>query len=108
MFGRYSLDVEGLAYAGGEWVAAKYKTFQPDRDAILPICDDDYFEDDIMGRFLCRILRDLSEVAHLLAVRFRQKERVQVSDLSAPLSAGHHCPYPYRLCSRVAGPLPHG
>ena len=52
MFGRYSLDVEGLAYAGGEWGAAKYKTFQPDKDAILPICDDDYFEDDIMGRFV--------------------------------------------------------
>lgn len=52
MFGRYSLDVEGLAYAGGEWDAAKYKTFQPDKDAILPICDDDYFEDDIMGRFV--------------------------------------------------------
>lgn len=52
MFGRYSLDVEGLVYAGGEWDAAKYKTFQPDKDAILPICDDDYFEDDIMGRFV--------------------------------------------------------
>lgn len=52
MFGRYSLDVEGLAYAGGEWDATKYATFQPDKDAILPICDDDYFEDDIMGRFL--------------------------------------------------------
>ena len=25
MFGRYSLDVEGLAYAGGDWDAAKYK-----------------------------------------------------------------------------------
>lgn len=52
MFGRYSLDVEGLAYAGGEWDASKYTTFQPDKDAILPICDDDYFEDDIMGRFV--------------------------------------------------------
>lgn len=52
MFGRYSLDVEGLAYAGGEWDASKYKTFLPDKDAILPICDDDYFEDDIMSRFV--------------------------------------------------------
>lgn len=52
MFGRYSLDVEGLAYAGGEWNAGKYTAFQPDKDAILPICDDDYFEDDIMGRFV--------------------------------------------------------
>ncbi len=52
MFGRYSLDVEGLAYAGGEWDASKYKTFLPDTDAIIPICDDEYFEDDIVGRFV--------------------------------------------------------
>jgi hypothetical protein len=52
MFGRYSLDVPGLAYAGGAWDAAKYETFIPDRDGILPICDDEYFEDDIMGLFI--------------------------------------------------------
>ena len=52
MFGRYSLDVPGLAYAGGAWDASKYKTFIPDADAILPICDDEYFEDDIVGRFV--------------------------------------------------------
>lgn len=51
MFGRYSLDVEGLAYAGGEWDDSKYTTFIPDKDNIIPICDDDYFEDDITGRF---------------------------------------------------------
>lgn len=52
MFGRYSLDVEGLAYAGGDWDVGKYKTFIPDRDNILPICDDEYFDDDIVGRFI--------------------------------------------------------
>lgn len=52
MFGRYSLDVEGLAYAGGEWDASKYSTFLPDKDGILPICDDEYFEDDIVARFV--------------------------------------------------------
>ena len=52
MFGRYSLDVEGLAYAGGEWDASKYKTIIPDCDNIIPICDDDYFDDDITGRFV--------------------------------------------------------
>ena len=52
MFGRYSLDVEGLAYAGGEWDASKYKTFPPDSDNIIPICDDEYFDDDITGRFV--------------------------------------------------------
>ncbi len=52
MFGRYSLDTPGLAYAGGEWDASKYTTFQPDKDAIIPICDDEYFDDDIVGRFV--------------------------------------------------------
>ena len=52
MFGRYSLDADGLAYAGGEWDAGKYKTIIPDRDNIIPICDDEYFDDDITGRFV--------------------------------------------------------
>lgn len=52
MFGRYSLDVDGLAYAGGDWDSSKYKTFIPDKDAILPITDDEYFTDDIVGRFV--------------------------------------------------------
>ena len=52
MFGRYSLDIPGLAYAGGVWDASKYIIFQPDKDAIIPICDDEYFEDDIVGRFV--------------------------------------------------------
>lgn len=52
MVGRYSLDVEGLAYAGGEWDASKYKTIIPDSDNIIPICDDEYFDDDITGRFV--------------------------------------------------------
>ena len=52
MFGRYSLDVQGLAYAGGDWDATKYKTFEADADNIIPICDDEYFEDDIVGRFI--------------------------------------------------------
>ena len=52
MFGRYSLDVDGLAYAGGEWDSTKYKTFEADKDAIIPVCDDEYFDDDIVGRFV--------------------------------------------------------
>ncbi len=52
MFGRYSLDVEGLAYAGGEWDDSKYVTFKADKDSIIPICDDEYFSDDIVGRFV--------------------------------------------------------
>ena len=52
MFGRYSLDVDGLAYAGGEWDASKYASFAADKDNIIPICDDEYFEDDIVGMFV--------------------------------------------------------
>lgn len=96
MFGRYSLDVDGLVYAGeefdtkycrwirqfgdkateeidengnlihggwagctsweydgvrkdGKWIPASY---WPDTDNIIPICDDEYFEDDIVGLFV--------------------------------------------------------
>ena len=52
MCGRYSLDMDGLTYAGGEWDASKYTTFEPDKDNIIPICDDEYFQDDIVGRFV--------------------------------------------------------
>ncbi len=52
MFGRYSLDVDGLVYAGGKWDASKYASFPADKDNIIPICDDEYFEDDIVGLFV--------------------------------------------------------
>ena len=52
MFGRYSLDKEGLVYAGGEWDDNNYRTFPADKDAIIPICDDEYFNDDIVARFV--------------------------------------------------------
>ena len=52
MFGRYSLDMNGLAYAGGEWDASKYTSFPADKYNIIPICSDEYFEDDIVNRFI--------------------------------------------------------
>ena len=71
MFGRYSIYKEGLVYAGGKWnyntyedaarlcdgkpdVIEFYKQthFMPDEDNIIPICDDEYFTDDIVGRFV--------------------------------------------------------
>lgn len=52
MFGRYSLDVEGLAYAGGQWDDSKYSTYLPDADNCIPITDTPYFEDDIVSRFV--------------------------------------------------------
>ena len=86
MFGRYSLDKDGLMVAGqpfesvyfeatapragtgvagapGDYVpigefyiktedGTKQCTYNPDRDNIIPITDEEYFSDDIVGRFV--------------------------------------------------------
>ncbi|MCB2287641.1 BREX-1 system adenine-specific DNA-methyltransferase PglX [Clostridium algidicarnis] len=78
MFGRYSIDAEGLIYAGGDfsdkWVVGSEQckvrkiekdedgnvisdswvdaTFMPDGDNVIPITEDEYFEDDIVSRFI--------------------------------------------------------
>ena len=87
MFGRYSLNRQGLVYAGGDWEQTYHRnvlvdeggnaisfggnritvdknyqinvdgqwqdcTYSPEADSIIPICDDEYFEDDIVGRFV--------------------------------------------------------
>ena len=52
MLGRYSLDCGGFAFAGGDWDETKYKSFVPDQDNCIPITDEEYFEDDIVGRFV--------------------------------------------------------
>ena len=71
MFGRYSLYNEGLLYAGGscgdfgslvekiqDYLHKQGKSrfpgneFYPDADNIIPVCDDEYFEDDIVGLFV--------------------------------------------------------
>ena len=52
MFGRYSLDAEELAYAGGAWDSGKYRRFIPDEDNVIPITDEEYLDDDIVSRLL--------------------------------------------------------
>ena len=52
MFGRYSLDEEGLVFAGGEFDKNKYIKFIPDEDNCIPITDSEYFSDDIVTRFV--------------------------------------------------------
>ena len=52
MFGRYSLDEEGLVFAGGEFDKNKYSEFIPDEDNCIPITDSEYFSDDIVTRFV--------------------------------------------------------
>ena len=51
MFGRYSLDNEGLQFAGGEFNINIYKKFTPDDDNIIPVLDTAYFDDDIVAYF---------------------------------------------------------
>src|SRR5699024_2927979 len=49
MFGRYSLDEEGLVYAGGEFDASRYETYSAVEDNIIPITSDVYLEDDLVN-----------------------------------------------------------
>lgn len=52
MLGRYSLDKDGLAFAGGQFNPDDYQSFKPDPDNVIPIAEDAYFEDDIVARFI--------------------------------------------------------
>lgn len=52
MFGRYSLDEEGLIYAGGEFDSTRYETYPAVEDNIIPITSDVYLEDDLVNRFV--------------------------------------------------------
>ena len=47
LFGRYSLDTEGVCYAGGAWDESKYRTVIPVRDNVLVLCDDEGAEEDL-------------------------------------------------------------
>jgi len=57
MFGRYSPDKPGLILANQGETIEDFRekvpdaSFMPDDDNIIPILDDDYFTDDIVGRF---------------------------------------------------------
>ena len=52
MFGRYSLDYKGLAFAGGKWDEKRYASFKPIGDNILLITDRDYHIEDITHKFI--------------------------------------------------------
>lgn len=52
MMGRYSLDQPGLIHAGQPFDPSQHTTFPADADAILPITDQAYFDDDIVSRFI--------------------------------------------------------
>ncbi|WP_048345184.1 BREX-1 system adenine-specific DNA-methyltransferase PglX [Limosilactobacillus mucosae] len=46
IFGRYSLDTDGLAYAGGNWDTDKYVSFKPNKNNLLMLTDTQYFDDE--------------------------------------------------------------
>lgn len=78
LMGRYSLDVEGLAYAGGEFDNAKYKSFIPDDDGIAIFTDDEYFDEDIVTRFQDFLIKifgsdDLEENLEFIASELKGK-----------------------------------
>ncbi|WP_078145974.1 BREX-1 system adenine-specific DNA-methyltransferase PglX [Exiguobacterium sp. HVEsp1] len=50
VMGRYSLDIEGLTYAGGKFDDSKYKIFKPNQDGLIQLTDDHYFDSDIIVR----------------------------------------------------------
>ena len=61
MFGRYSLDVDGLVLADQGATLDDYLakmpdpvrvTFMPDANNVLPVTDDEYFGDDVVARFV--------------------------------------------------------
>lgn len=52
IFGRYSLDGEGLVYAGGEFDIDRYNKFKPVKDNVVVITDEEYSEDDLVNRFV--------------------------------------------------------
>jgi hypothetical protein len=52
MSGRYSLDEEGLVFAGGTFNPEKYQAFEVDDDAIIPVLGNIWFDDDIVSRFI--------------------------------------------------------
>lgn len=51
-FGRYSLDVEGLSYAGGQWDSTKYVTYIPDEDGIVPVYSKLGMQDGMTARLI--------------------------------------------------------
>ncbi len=51
IFGRYSLDEEGLIYAGGEFNKNRYKSYEVELDNIITLTEDNYFGDDIVTKF---------------------------------------------------------
>ena len=55
MLGRYTVEKEGIYFAGGEWIENKSSRFSAAEYGIIPITDEECFDDDIVSR-LCEWL----------------------------------------------------
>lgn len=70
IMGRYSLDVEGLAYAGGDWDASRYRSYHPDDDGIVPIYAGLGMEDGLTARVIRLIKRIYGEDSYRQNIDF--------------------------------------
>lgn len=70
VMGRYSLDMDGLAYAGGDWDASKYRSYQPDDDGIVPIYSGLGMEDGLTARVIRLIKRIYGEDSYRQNIDF--------------------------------------
>ena len=70
VMGRYSLDVDGLAYAGGKWDSSKYVTYQPDDDGIVPIYTSIGMEDGLTTKIIQLIKKIYGEETYRANIDF--------------------------------------
>lgn len=78
MFGRYSLDREGLILAGGKFDKEAYITFIPDEDNVIPLTEQDFFENDIVSRFIAFVEKvygseNLEDNLNFIAIALKPK-----------------------------------
>ncbi|MGV6937015.1 BREX-1 system adenine-specific DNA-methyltransferase PglX [Paenibacillus sp. CMM36] len=78
MLGRYSLDKEGVIFAGGKFDPEVYQTYPVDRDNILSVLPGSYFDDDIVSKLIefvkvtfgeSRLFENMEYIAEALSMK---------------------------------------
>ncbi|HBC96127.1 MAG TPA: BREX-1 system adenine-specific DNA-methyltransferase PglX [Clostridium sp.] len=86
MFGRYSPDRDGIIYAGGKFAnSLKNASFKPEKDNIIPVLDGNYFENDIVSKFVKFVKtifgkENLSQNLDFIACSLKKKREETDSD----------------------------
>ncbi|NLW22229.1 MAG: BREX-1 system adenine-specific DNA-methyltransferase PglX, partial [Tissierellia bacterium] len=84
ILGRYSLDVEGIAYAGGAFDINRYKIFPVEEDNILPVNSEPYFQNDAVFKLIDfvrtlfgeeKLSENLQYIAEALGIRENETPR---------------------------------